>query len=73
MQVRELQATNEQLTGALSHKVAEADSLRELAETVQQQQAATLQARKIMELSRKVNSMVAATQSCLHDSPFLCP
>ena len=57
--MRELQAVNEQLTGALSHKAAEADSLRELAETVQQQQAATLQARKIMDLSRKVGALTA--------------
>ena len=61
--MRELQETNEQLSGALSHKAAEADSLRELAETVQQQQSATLQARKIMELSRKVRANIAAT-SC---------
>ena len=63
VQVRELQATNEQLSGALSHKTAEADSLRELAEAVQQQQAATLQARKIMELSRKVRATCTLLKS----------
>lgn len=67
LQVRELQATNEQLSGALSHKTAEADSLRELAEAVQQQQAATLQARKILELSRKVRAMSTA------EDGVLCP
>ena len=67
LQVRELQATNEQLSGALSHKTAEADSLRELAEAVQQQQAATLQARKILELSRKVRAMLTA------EDGLLCP
>ncbi|KAK9856800.1 hypothetical protein WJX84_000939 [Apatococcus fuscideae] len=81
--VRELQATNEQLSGALSHKTAEADSLRELAEAVQQQQAATLQARKIMELSRKARGLqlvvererarTAAAEAELHRMQALQP